>query len=294
MKILLTGASGFLGSYIYKSLVSFHDVTTLNRSSGDIMCNLTNQVPLIDKTFDLVIHCAGAAHNKLPTSQIYFENVQSTRNLLLGLNRKCPQKFVFISSVSVYGLSEGENIDENYPLNAIDPYGLSKIKSELEIKKWCESNSSICTILRLPLVVGVNPPGNLKKMIDAIKIGYFFNIVKDDQLMDVRKSMVNAEDVANFICSLSNYDGVFNLTDGSSTTISTLSHMIANQLNVKSPRVISFRLLKNLSLIGDMLGKFGFINSIVFSKLVSSLTFDDTLAKEKDWRPTSVIESKFI
>ena len=41
-----------------------------------------------------------------------------------------PKKFVFVSSVSVYGLDAGANINEEYPLLAKDAYGKSKIEAE--------------------------------------------------------------------------------------------------------------------------------------------------------------------
>lgn len=100
-------------------------------------------------------------------------------NLLRGLEKnKLPKEFVFISSLAVYGKEEEVNINENYPLNAKDPYVLSKINSEKLIQDWCKKDNVICTILRLPLLVGESPPGNLGAMIKANK-GYYFNIGGD-------------------------------------------------------------------------------------------------------------------
>ena len=156
MKILLTGSNGFLGKYIYNTLSSEYSVLTLSRSYSDFNIDLSVEIPSFSYSFDCVIHSAGLAHinfKSIDQSKLFFQvNVLGTINLLKSLEAKSlPKYFVFISSVSVYGLSEGIEIDENYPLNASDPYGLSKIEAEKIILNWCAEKNIICTILRLPL-----------------------------------------------------------------------------------------------------------------------------------------------
>ena len=179
MKILLTGSNGFLGKVLYSELKS-HNIKTLSRNNSLYNFDLTTSIPYFDISFDTVIHSAGKAHlvpkNEFDKKSINLINVLGTQNLLNGLSNFLPKQFVYISSVSVYGLIDGENINETYPLLAKDPYGKSKIEAEVIIKKWCDENNVICTILRLPLIVGVNPPGNLGSMIRGIKKGYYFNI----------------------------------------------------------------------------------------------------------------------
>jgi len=76
----------------------------------------------------------------------------------------------------VYEKIEGESINEDSPLLAVDPYGKSKIEAESISRKWCENHNIVCTILRLPLVVSENPSGNLRSMIHAILNNFYFNI----------------------------------------------------------------------------------------------------------------------
>ena len=179
---MLTGASGFLGAIILRAL-SAYDIQTLGRGSDpDYKCDLARQVPLFNKAFDTVIHAAGKAHSVPGTDRekqdFYQVNVIGTKNLLEGLENSSalPKSFVFISSVAVYGLETGTNIDEDIPLLAKDPYGDSKIQAEMLVHDWSLRNNVICTILRLPLIAGPNPPGNLGAMIKGIKKGYYFNI----------------------------------------------------------------------------------------------------------------------
>ena len=117
MKILLSGASGFLGSIIRDSF-STHTITTIGRTNSDCICDLALDVPKLTQAFDLVIHAAGKAHIVPRTeeeSKAFFDvNVIGTRNLLGGLEQATiPKSFVFISTVAVYGLSVGTSIDEN-------------------------------------------------------------------------------------------------------------------------------------------------------------------------------------
>ncbi|RZK61255.1 MAG: NAD-dependent epimerase/dehydratase family protein, partial [Pedobacter sp.] len=214
MKALITGGSGFLGKVIYAELEKNWDVITISRNQGTLNLDLSKEIPLLPQ-IDLVVHAAGKAHI-VPKSSTEIEdfhevNVTGSKNLLTGLEQMplLPKHLVFVSSVAVYGCEIGLLINEEHPLNAKDPYGLSKIGAESLIKDWCLKNNVICSILRLPLIVGLNPPGNLRAMINGIKKGYYFNIDKGK----ARKSMVMANDVANIIPIVSKIGGTYNLTD---------------------------------------------------------------------------------
>ncbi len=201
---------------------------------------------------------------------------------------KCgPSKFVFISSVSVYGLVSGYNIDESSELLAKDPYGLSKIEAEKIILDWCNNNNVICTILRLPLIAGIEPPGNLGSMINSIKKGFYFNIENGKS----KKSMVLANDVAKYILIAAEVGGVYNLTDGHHPSFYELSNYISKQLKKKPPKNLNYLVIKVIALIGDLFGSNALINSIKLRKITSNLTFDDTKAREIFlWNPTPILK----
>lgn len=291
MKILLTGSNGFLGKYLYNTLSSEYSVFTLSRSYSDFNIDLSIETPSFSDSFDCVIHSAGLAHinfKSIDQSKLFFQvNVLGTINLLKSLeSTSLPKYFVFISSVSVYGLSEGIGIDENYPLNATDPYGLSKIEAEKIILKWCSERNIICTILRLPLIVGENPPGNLGAMINAIKSRKYFNVSNGS----ARRSMVLASDVASCIMRVSTIGGIFNLTDGYNPSFFELSL----QIGAKFSRTINFPIpyffAKIVALFGDLFGELIPFNTKSLSKVTSTLIFDDSKARELfNWNPTSVL-----
>ena len=292
MKILLTGASGFLGRYIENELSNNNTVYSLSRFRSQYNYNLSIEMPKLDQKFDLVIHSAGKAHSVPQTANelndFFNINVTGTINLLEGLRMSSlPKHFVFISSVSVYGLTAGENIDEKSPLLAEEPYGKSKIEAEVVVKKWCDEHNVVCSILRLPLVVGENPPGNLGSMIQGIKKGYYFNIAGGN----ARKSMVLASDIAKFILNAAVVGGTYNLTDGMHPTFNELSKSIAQNLDKTFVPNMPLFIANVLAKIGDIRGNGFPINSNKLSKITSTLTFDDSKARMAfAWKPTSVVE----
>ncbi len=293
MKILLTGGSGFLGSYIYRILSKDHEVLTLSRRNADYNYNLELEIPIFEQQFDLVIHCAGKAHlipvNEFDIASFYKTNIDGVLNILKGLsNSYHPKQFVFISSVSVYGLIEGEGINEMQPLLSQEPYGKSKIEGEIIVRKWCEENNIICTILRLPLVVGDNPPGNLGSMIRGIKNRYYFNIAGGKS----KKSMVLATDVAKFILRAAKVGGTYNLTDGFHPTFYDLSKNIANHFGRSFVPTLPKFIAVIFATLGDLFSEKFPINTSKLTKVTSTLTFDDSKARISfGWNPSPVLES---
>lgn len=292
MNILLTGANGFLGGYIGKRLAVANEVHSLSRTGSNYNCNLAKEIPSFLRDFDVVIHSAGKAHkivkNETDIQGFYNVNVTGTLNLLKGLDKREPPKyFVFISSVSVYGLVKGEIISEDHLLLTNDAYGKSKIEAEKIIVKWCNKHNVTCTILRLPLIVGTNPPGNLGAMINSILRGFYFNIDGGT----AKKSMVLATDVAKYILRASEVGGIYNLTDGYHPNFNELSDLIAKQLGKKKIKNLSKPIARFIAKVGDILGSRAPINSEKLKKITSTLTFDDSKARAAfGWSPTPVLE----
>lgn len=290
MKILLTGSNGFLGKYIINTIGSHCDIISLNRSNSDINCNLAENTPILS-SYDLVIHSAGKAHSTYKDEISFFfdVNVMGTLNLLNGIEKSgsLPKYFVFISTVAVYGLEKGTNINENFPLNAIEPYGLSKLKAEMLILDWCNKNNVICSILRLPLLIGENPTGNLESMIKGIKKGYYFNVSDGC----ARKSMVHAKDVASILLKVSKIGGVYNLTDGYHPSVFELSFAIARQFGKIKLINFPYYIARFIAAFGDVVGERFPFNSKKLRKLTSDLTFDDSNARQVlGWKPKNVLD----
>lgn len=295
-QVLLTGAEGFLGRIIYTTSKEKFRITTLSRSTDNpICCDLSTQTFRPNKRFAVVIHCAGRAHSIPYTTQeeeaFFQDNVEGTKNLLRSLLAfgSLPSLFIFTSSVAVYGLQEGELIDEEHPTNPQTPYARSKALAEKAVRDWCEQNSVNWIILRLPLVVGPNPPGNLGTLRKAIGQRKYFRIVGNP----ARKSMVLAEDIGRLVPHLKGKNGIFHLTDGVHPSFAEVEDAIAHALHKGIPLSLPNGLARMIGKLGDG------INSLSFSfpltaerlhKIKATLTFSDEKARrELGWRPRPVI-----
>lgn len=292
---LLTGASGFLGQIISKRLSSSYSVLTLGRNpSSNIVDDITSSSLKIDEEIKInsVIHAAGKAHtiprNSIEEKDFYRVNLESTKNLAKALSsrRETPESFIFISTVAVYGRESGNLIDEEHPLNGSTPYAKSKIAAEEFLQDWSKKEKIKLTILRLPLVVGANPPGNLGAMIKLMKKGLYFGIGKGA----AKRSMVLADDVADFIPMVAGSGGIYNLTDGYHSSILQFENAVADALKKKAPIRFSESLLKSAATMGDYFGKKFPLNTNRFEKLTSSLTFSDQKARRMvEWNPRPVL-----
>lgn len=293
MKILITGATGFLGKIIIEKLGLNNEIYSLARTQSFYNIDIVKEFTIKNQNFDFVIHAAGKAHS-IPTSsqekQAFFDvNYKGTQNLLKGLEmcQYLPKSFVFISSVAVYGIESGVNISEDIPLSAKNPYGLSKIQAEELVLEWCKQHNVICTILRLPLLAGFNPPGNLGAMIKGIKKGYYFNIASGK----AKRSMVLAEDVAKAILQVAKIGGIYNLTDCHHPSFAELSKYISIQMGKNQPLNLPIGLATWIAKVGDLFGNKSPITTYKLNKITSDLTFDDTKARKAfGWNPTPVLE----
>lgn len=292
--MIITGESGFLGSVLFEVLNRRETpIFTLNCGSQAARIDISSPFNLrFNQKINTVIHAAGKAHSIPKTEEekqaFYDVNFEGTKNLCRALEGlgQLPKSFIFISTVAVYGVDKGSNINEQHALNGITPYAESKLLAEEWLTHWAKENSVTLGILRLPLVAGRNPPGNLGAMIRGIKSGRYLSIGQ----ANARKSIVWAEDVAQIIPALAEQGGTYNLTDGHHPTFGELETQISKVLGKKSPKSVPFSVAKGLARIGDLLGDRFPINSNKLDKITSTLTFDDRKARAKlGWNPTSIL-----
>jgi UDP-glucose 4-epimerase len=152
MKILVTGGAGYIGSHIVKALgEEGYDVLTYdNLSSGNRWAVLYGELvvgDLSDKvTVKKVIHkfkpdavMHFAASIVVPESvseplKYYRNNTANTLNLLEAMEDEGVNMFIFSSTAAVYGIPEEVPVKEDAPMNPINPYGSSKMMTELFIR----------------------------------------------------------------------------------------------------------------------------------------------------------------
>ncbi|MDQ2070110.1 NAD-dependent epimerase/dehydratase family protein [Natronospira bacteriovora] len=190
MKVLLTGANGFIGRHVLEQLLAGgHQVRALSRRPvlgvGEEREGLEWQViddigPETDWTdalrgVEVIIHLAGHAHraeggdDDTAHERINFHGTRRLAESAAGHVRR----LIFLSSIAVHGLRESDAaIDEETPLRPASAYAESKARAEEHLASVQERGWMETLCLRVPLVVGPNAPGNLGRLQAAVARGW--------------------------------------------------------------------------------------------------------------------------
>lgn len=199
MTVLVTGAAGFIGSRLAASLV--HDDLIL-RALVRRPAGLANEVPgdLLDTTslaracegVETVFHCAGLADaDARDGEQLWRVNVEGTKHLLDAAGRAGVCRFVFFSSVKAMAEPGEECVDEDWPGEPATPYGRAKRAAEDAVLEAGARFGMHVVNLRLAMVYGRGSRGNLWKMAQAVKKGWFPPLPETGN----RRSVVHVADV---------------------------------------------------------------------------------------------------
>ena len=307
---LVTGGTGFLGGHVVPQLQAAGcDVVLLVPSWEQKSRSVFGRVPVLvgdladegvslgASQFDVVLHMAGIAHRSPRTqeeAQVFYKvNAGGTFNLLKALERskRAPNCFILVSTVAVYGLEAGELVTEDAERAANDPYGASKRQAEDVAMEYCAKLGMRCCILRLPLVAGRRPPGNLGAMVDALRRGRYVRVGGGS----AKRSMVWAEDVGRILPRASEAQGVYHLTDGWHPSFRELDEALAKAMGRRPPLSVPHMVVHLLARGGDLgerlLKRTLPLNTAKFAKLVNTLTFSDEKArKDLGWSPSRVLD----
>lgn len=209
--ILVTGATGFLGSAVVAHLQrSGVKIRSTGRSANPSCAavefhraDLTDERSLgrLCAGMDCVIHVAGLAHQFRPAAdtrrQFYAINTAVARNLAQAAARAGVQHFVLISSMSVYGSQSAGPRREEDDCLPDDDYARSKYAAELHLTRVAESHQMRLTILRPATIYGEHDVGNLLRLIEMIEHGRFVWIGDGRN----HKSLIHRDDAAR-VCAL--------------------------------------------------------------------------------------------
>jgi len=187
-RVVLTGASGFIGRHLVEYLAAQPRMELLLVVRQPLrwavpagvavwqMADFRDEVAWqnILLPSDIVIHLAGLAHRDLPPElqvEGFFEaNVATTRAIAQAGARQKISHFIFISSIGVYGSSRDEIVSPDSAVHPDHPYAESKLAAELALLS-VPNRHYHCTILRLPLVYGADAPGNFGKLLRLVALG---------------------------------------------------------------------------------------------------------------------------
>jgi nucleoside-diphosphate-sugar epimerase len=182
MKILLTGASGFIGNFFLTDIKEKYSIWAISRSSNLKNIESLNYIPIdfsskfnfesLPKDIDTIIHLAQSKNYRLfpeKSLDIFSVNCSSTIQLLEYGREIGISKFIFASTGSVYS----PNINPYKENDKIEPnnfYATTKYISEQLIKSYSDYFDT--TILRFFFVYGPNQKGMLiPNIINSIKEG---------------------------------------------------------------------------------------------------------------------------
>lgn len=177
--ILVTGGAGYIGSHVVKQLgeqgeriVVLDNLSTGFAESilfGDFVQGDTGDSGLVsqllrDYQVDSVIHFA--AHTIVPESvadplKYYGNNTCKTRNLLECCREAGVRHFIFSSTAAVYGIPSGSHASEDAPTAPINPYGTSKLMSEIMLRDLSLATDLRHVVLRYFNVAGSDPGGRI-------------------------------------------------------------------------------------------------------------------------------------
>ncbi|MGO2182506.1 MAG: NAD-dependent epimerase/dehydratase family protein [Pseudoalteromonas nigrifaciens] len=292
MSILVTGATGFIGSYLIQLGGEFRCVVRPDskHSFKDFF-----EVPSIDNStdwsdcfdgVDAIIHLAALAHKKSYTEDDYIAvNKEGTLRLARKAAAAGVKRFVFVSSIGVNGKSS--NTKAFFPSQDVKPhssYASSKYEAELGLWSISKDTGLEVVIVRPTLVYGPEAPGNfglLQKLVSKT-IVLPFGLVKN------RRDFISVQNLADLLLVCAKLDGAvgqtFLASESQTVSIKGFTNLIAKSLGknlIQLPiPVFLFRFL------GRLLGRTEMIEQLVGNLEVDSSNIEKVLG----WKPPLSME----
>lgn len=294
MKILITGANGFVGRHLenYVKAHSPYSVVCASRQPKGAKAHITLDLDtdfyitpqLVD--VDAVVHCAARVHLMQdeasdPLAEYRRVNTQGTLNLARQAADAGVKRFIFLSTIKVNGEQsfEGKPFVPQISSPPSDPYGLSKYEAEQGLMAIAKETGMEVVIIRPPLVYGSGVKANFASMIKLVSMGLPLPLGG----IDNRRSLVYIGNLVDLIVTCLSHPNasnqVFLVSDDEDVSTSDLLRLIAKAMG-KSSRLLPIpaRWIRSLT---RCIGKPG-----VGERLCSSLQVDISQTKScLGWQP---------
>ena len=297
MKILLTGAAGFVGSYLLTQLKDI-DVSLILRNKDVAgyktrIADLNESIDLSNELngVDVVIHCAARAHIMNDTSLNPLEeyrkvNVDATMNLARQGASSGIKRFIYLSSIKVNG--EQTVHSHTFKFDDLpkpeDPYGVSKLEAELGLKEIALETGMELVIIRPPLVYGPGVKGNFASLLKLtmrrlpLPLGLISN----------KRSMVSVQNLVDLIVTCIDHPNAANQTflvsDDEDLSTSDLLRRLGKAAR-RPARLINIR-IGFMRFFAKLVGK-----ETAIDRLTGSLQVDISHTKQiLDWKPPFTVD----
>ena len=295
MKILVTGASGFVGQYLTERLTqNSMDFIACSRqwaaAKADnyaLMPDFTDEIAWINlfSGCDVVIHLAARVHvmkEKSDDALAEFRkvNVYATHCLAQAAAKAGVKRFVFISSIKVNGeFTENQPFSENDIPQPQDAYAISKWEAEQGLLLIAQKTGMDVVIIRPPLIYGANVKANFASMLKAVKRGLPLPL---GAIVNKRSFVYVGNLVSLIVCCIDHpaaSNQTFLVSDGQDLSTTELLNECAVALDVK-PRFLPI----SQKLIGRCLAMLG--KQSLAQRLCDNLQVDISKACNLlDWKP---------
>jgi nucleoside-diphosphate-sugar epimerase len=288
--LLVTGGSGFLGSAIVAlARQSRCKVRIFDRSPKERVDDVELVVgDLSDDSavrgacdgVSTIIHAAGLAHgfgNKARDfGRLTLANEMGTDNLVKAGLDAGVSRIVLVSSVAVYGRTDGATLDETTKCAPESPYAVSKWRAELRTMERMDDSTAELAILRFATIYGVGDSGNVARLIRSLTLSPFIGFGTGLN----RKSLIYKDDAARACLLASKGSGsrfrVFNVS-GNTSTMRDIVASICEALGRPQPRLWLHRdLVKLVSLTANALG-----DPFQVSQAIGAFTRDDSYSSAR-------------
>lgn len=248
--LLLTGTTGFIGKtilkFIEKEYKNNYEIVLLSSIKNENYKTVLHKNYTFKKSdfvekeiinIDIVVHIgaytpkSGIEANDVEKSNA---NINNTKYLIDNLPNT-PAKFIFLSTIDVYGQVNGI-ISEDVIPNPLSLYGWSKLYCEKMLENWSKQNSIILQILRVGHIYGKGEEA-YKKVIPVT-----IQKLKNNEAPQIfgmgeeKRSFLHVDDVSNMILKsieLEKYEGVINLCSSNSYTIKNIIEILIEISNKK-------------------------------------------------------------
>jgi nucleoside-diphosphate-sugar epimerase len=266
MKILVTGATGYLGNNFIKFLLKNRhgdiNISALMRTDlhswrqdkiSIIKGDLTSlqEEEFCNERYDVIVHFAAlmADNDELPISEFNSVNLEGTRNLILAIKNCGVRQFIQISTVGIYGATTKVPVSEEHQYGSnLSAYETSKVNAEIICKELCLKLDIPLTILRLGLMYGEGMKYGWPDVISSITKGEM-KIIGDGKPL-IQLSYVH-DIIRGIYYSMGNqstFGETINLCGGDICSISEVFNQMADLLKVPHPGKLPYKPLYLLSL----------------------------------------------